>query len=58
MHPEPLSQHNNPDTLDEAVVANCGVNVQNRLKQAELVSLKVDETGLYDILQQLEPVVA
>ena len=58
MHPEPLSQHNNPDTLDEAVVANCGVNVQNRLEQAELVSLKVDETGLYDILQQLEPVVA
>jgi hypothetical protein len=58
MHPEPLSQHNKSDIIDDAVIANCGVNVQNRLKQAEQVSLKVDETGLYDILQQLEPAVA
>lgn len=58
MHPEPLSQHNKADVIDAMVIANCGVNVQNRLKQTEPYSLKVDETGLYDILQQLEPAVA
>lgn len=56
MHPEPLSQHNKADVIDEVVIANCSVNAQSRLKQLEENLLKVDETGLYDILQQLEPV--
>jgi hypothetical protein len=58
MHPEPLSQHNKPDVIDEAVIANCSINTQTRLKQAEQNELKVDETGLYDILQELESVSA
>lgn len=58
MHPEPLSQHNKADGIDAAVIANCSINTQARLKQAEQNELKVDETGLYDILQSLEPVSA
>ena len=53
MHPEPLSQHNNPDVIDEDVIANCNINTQNRLQQAKETKLKVDETGLYEILQEL-----
>jgi hypothetical protein len=55
MHPEPLSQHNKPDAIDEAVIANCSINTQTRLQQAKQSVVQVDETGLYDILQQLEP---
>jgi len=58
MHPEPLSQHNKPDVIDEAVMANCSINTQSRLQQTKQRELKVDETGLYDILQELEPVSA
>jgi hypothetical protein len=58
MHPEPLSQHNKPDVIDEEVIANCGINTQNRLQQAQQSVVQVDETGLYDILQELEPVFA
>lgn len=58
MHPEPLSQHNKADVIDEAVIANCSSNTQTRLQQAKQRALKVDETGLYDILQQLESVSA
>jgi hypothetical protein len=55
MHPEPLSQHNRPDSIDEAVISNCSINTQARLQLAKDKIVKVDETGLYDILQQLEP---
>jgi len=58
MHPEPLSLHNKPDVIDEEVVANCSINTQTRLKQAKQNMLKVDETGLYDILQELESIPA
>jgi hypothetical protein len=58
MHPEPLSQYNKSDVIDEAVIANCSINTQTRLKQAEQNELKVDETVLYDILQELESVSA
>lgn len=58
MHPEPLSQHNKPDVIDEDVIANCSINTQTRLQQAKQSGLKVDETGLYDILQELESVSA
>lgn len=56
MHPEPLSQYNKPDTIDEAVIANCSINTQTRLQQAKQKIVKIDETGLYDILQTLEPI--
>ena len=56
MHPEPLSQYNKADGIDAEVMANCSINTQTRLKQAEQNELKIDETGLYDILQKLEPV--
>lgn len=55
MHPEPLSQFNNPDEIDEEVIANCSINAQARLQQAQQKVVKVDETGLYDILQELTP---
>lgn len=55
MHPEPLSQLNNPDEIDEDIIANCSVNAQARLHQAKQKVMQVDETGLYDILQRLEP---
>jgi hypothetical protein len=55
MHPEPLSQHNRPDSIDDAVISNCSINTQARLQLAKDKIVKVDETGLYDILQQLEP---
>ena len=58
MYPEPLSLHNKPDAIDAEVVANCGINTQTRLKQAMQNELKVDETGLYDILQELESIPA
>ena len=60
MHPEPLSQYNKPDVIDNDVIANCSVNTQARIQQtkldeAEFNVVKVDETGLYNILQALEP---
>lgn len=58
MHPEPLSQHNKADVIDAEVIANCSVNAQTRLKQTQAYGLKVDETGLYDILQELEGISA
>ena len=58
MHPEPLSQYNKPDVINEDVIANCSVNTQARMQQAKQSVLKVDETGLYDILQELAPVFA
>ena len=58
MHPEPLSQFNNPDEIDEEVIANCSINAQARFNQAKQKVVKVDETGLYDILQELNPNVA
>ena len=55
MHPEPLSQYNDLDVIDENVIANCSMNTQQRLQQTKAKVLKLDETALYDILQQLEP---
>ena len=55
MHPEPLSQHNNADIIDVEVIANCSSNTQARLQQKQQQLVKVDETQLDDILQQLEP---
>lgn len=56
MHPEPLSQFNKPDAIDEDIIANCSINTQTRMQQARDKVVKIDETGLYDILQQLEPI--
>ncbi|WP_339721216.1 VC2046/SO_2500 family protein [uncultured Paraglaciecola sp.] len=58
MHPEPLSQHNKADDIDAEVIANCSLAAQTRLEQTKQKALQVDETGLYDILQQLDPVSA
>jgi len=56
MHPEPLSQFNKADTIDEGVIANCSINTQTRLRQSKQKTVKIDETGLYGILQALEPI--
>ena len=58
MHPEPLSLYNKADVIDEDVIANCSMNTQTRLQQAKEKVLKVDETGLYDILQDLDSIPA
>ncbi len=58
MHPEPLSQHNQPDAIDEEVIANCSINTQTRMQEAKQSVVQVDETGLYDILNELEPIPA
>ena len=58
MHPEPLSLYNKPDAINDEVIANCSLNTQTRMLKATENIVKVDETGLYDILQQLEPISA
>jgi hypothetical protein len=58
LHPEPLSQYNQSDRIDADVIANCSINTQSRMQQAQEKVVTVDETGLYDILQELEPISA
>jgi len=57
--PSPLSLHNDKLRLSEEVVSNCGVAAQKRLmaedKSSTEKQVKVDEAGLYDVLQQLYP---
>lgn len=55
MHPEPLSLRNKADAISEEVMANCSINTQTRLQQTKQNVMQVDETGLYDILNELEP---
>ena len=58
MHPEPLSQYNKIDTINTDVIANCSLNTQTRIRRARENMVSVNETGLYDILQQLQPISA
>jgi hypothetical protein len=58
MHPEPLSQYNQSYKIDKNVIANCSINTQTRMQQANEKVIKVDETGLYDILHTLETISA
>jgi hypothetical protein len=53
MHPEPLSQYNQPDKIGKHVIANCSINTQTRMQMAKEKIVHVDETGLYDMLRQL-----
>lgn len=55
MHPQPLSLHNDVCVIDEDVLANCDIHTQQRHKNdVELEQeIEVDETGLYDLLQQI-----
>lgn len=55
MHPAPLSLFNDAKRLADDVVMNCDFHTQTRLKQPDVAALEVDETGLYDILTELEP---
>ena len=54
MHPQPLSLYNDPKRLEDEVVANCDMHAQHRLQDLNTVDIAVDETGLYDILQEME----
>jgi hypothetical protein len=58
LHPAPLSQYNQSDRVDADVIANCSINTQSRMQQAQEKEVTVDETGLYDILQDLAPISA
>lgn len=57
MHPQPLSQFNDPARIPDEVVANCNMHTQNSLLNPEnaKVDVEVDETGLYEILNELHP---
>ena len=59
MHPSPLSQFNDPLRIDEQVLANCPLHTQKQFQskkvEKEVDDVIVDETGLYDILEQLNP---
>jgi hypothetical protein len=55
MHPEPLSLCNKIDTIDANVISNCSHNTQTRIRQTAEKVVNVDETGLYDLLQKLQP---
>jgi hypothetical protein len=54
MHPEPLSQYNDPKLLYGEVMANCSLPTQTRIRGPLSSTLGQDETGLYDILQSLD----
>jgi len=58
LHPAPLSQYNQSDRVDADVIANCSINTQSRMQQAQEKEVTVDETGLYDILQDVAPISA
>jgi hypothetical protein len=53
MHPEPLSQFNDPLHLNAEIVANCSLPTQDRLKTSGPHALDVDETGLYELLEAI-----
>jgi hypothetical protein len=55
MYPEPLSLCNKIDTIDVNVISNYSHNTQTRIRQAVAKVVNVDETGLYDLLQKLQP---
>ena len=56
MHQQPLSLHDDVKRIDEQVIANCSLYTQNRLKDVKETELKVDETGLYEVLQTLNSI--
>ena len=58
MHPEPLSQYNKSDAINADIITNCSLNTQTRIREARENMVSVNEIGLYDILQQLEPITA
>ncbi|MFT4747516.1 MAG: hypothetical protein ACI8XG_001595, partial [Congregibacter sp.] len=49
------SLYNKIDTIDANVISNCSHNTQTRIRQATEKVVNVDETGLYDLLQKLQP---
>lgn len=65
MHPQPLSLFDDAKRIDDMVAFNCDYYTQKRLKAADGNAEKakelrddnligLDETGLYDILQELD----
>ncbi|MFT2090124.1 VC2046/SO_2500 family protein [Paraglaciecola sp. 2405UD69-4] len=58
MHPEPLSLRNNPNAIDEEVLANTSVFTQNRVTNELSQDIEVDETALFDILDGLKATAA
>lgn len=55
MHPTPLSVHNDARRLDDEVVANCDYHTRQRLAGKVKSELDVDETGLLDLIEGLQP---
>lgn len=55
MHPDPLSLQNDAYHIDAAVVANMSWAAQQRFNHPVNPQIDADETGLYDVLQQINP---
>ena len=54
MHPSPLAIFNDENKIDELVINNCDLPAQRRLRLATAKPMAVDETKLYDILNELQ----
>lgn len=65
MHPQPLSLHNDAFHIDEDIFENCDIHTQSRYAQhfahsqeaegfnGSLNEIKVDETGIFDLLEEI-----
>jgi hypothetical protein len=54
MHPSPLSLLNDANKIDDEVINNCDLPTQRRFRSETAKPLVVDETKLYDILNELQ----
>ncbi|MDF2177672.1 VC2046/SO_2500 family protein [Aliiglaciecola sp. CAU 1673] len=55
MHPSPLSQFDNKKRIPEEVIANCGWHAQQRMLKSQEVLIETDETGLFEVIEALQP---
>ncbi|WJG10998.1 VC2046/SO_2500 family protein [Aliiglaciecola sp. LCG003] len=53
LHPQPLSMRDDAKHIEAEVLANCGLSTQQRLSGQAAKIIQVDETKLYDVLNQL-----
>ncbi len=51
MHPEPLSISNDAKSIPADIKANCSLATQLRLAAPQLHQRRVDETGLFDVIE-------
>lgn len=54
MHPSPLSLLNDLSKINDDVINNCDLPTQRRIRLGSTKPIAVDETKLYDILNELQ----